>query len=276
MKYDRILELVMAAMEDETSWRKTWQSQSCLHQNWVSKRPYNGTNQLMTMISSWMHGFEKPYWLTYKQVVELGGSVKGQKATPAIFFGTGKDKEDADKSYKFAKLYNIFNIEQTGIELPQIELRQTKLERPYEMADAIKVKISSSTFHNPCYSPSADEIRMPMPGQFETDDAHQSTFYHECIHATGHNSRLDRPLTGAFGSEDYAKEELIAELGSIFLCSELGVTYDIAQHASYLNSWKKAIKSDPKYLTTAATEARKASEYCMSQFTMMRKYDEAA
>ena len=230
----------------------------------------------MTMISSWMHGFEKPYWLTYKQVVELGGSVKGQKATPAIFFGTGKDKEDTDKSYKFAKLYNIFNIEQTGIELPQIELRQTKLERPYEMADAIKVKISSSTFHNPCYSPSADEIRMPMPGQFETDDAHQSTFYHECIHATGHNSRLDRPLTGAFGSEDYAKEELIAELGSIFLCSELGVTYDIAQHASYLNSWKKAIQSNPKYLTTAATEARKASEYCMSQFTMMRKYDEAA
>ena len=83
-------------------------------------------------------------------------------------------------------------------------------------------------------------------------------------------------MIGAFGSEDYAKEELIAELGSIFLCSELGVTYDIAQHASYLNSWKKAIKSDPKYLTTAATEARKASEYCMSQFTMMRKYDEAA
>ena len=106
-----------------------------------------------------MHGFSKPYWLTYKQVVELGGTVKGQKATPAIFFGTGKDKEDTEKSYKFAKLYNIFNIEQTGIELPEIELRQTKLERPYEMADAIKVKISSSEYHNPCYSPSADEIR---------------------------------------------------------------------------------------------------------------------
>ena len=145
-------------------------------------------------------------WLTYKQVVELGGTVKGQKATPAIFFGTGKDKEDTEKFYKFAKLYNIFNIEQTGIELPEIELRQTKLERPYEMADAIKVKISSSTYHNPCYSPSADEIRMPMPGQFETDDAHQSTFYHECIHATGHNSRLARPLTGAFGAKTMQKK----------------------------------------------------------------------
>ena len=275
MNYDRILNLVMSAMEDETAWRKTWQSQSGLHQNWISKKPYNGTNQLMTMISSHLAGYTKPYWLTYKQISDLGGNVKGQSATPAIFFGSAKDKKNEDKTYKFAKLYNIFNIEQTGIELPEIELRQTKLERPYEMADALQVKLSSAPHHNPCYSPSADEIRMPMPGQFESDDAHQSTFYHECIHSTGHHSRLDRPLTGSFGSEDYAKEELIAELGSIFLCAELGVTYDISQHASYLNSWKKAIKSDPKYLMTAATEARKANEYCMSQFTMMRKYEAA-
>jgi len=275
MNYDRILNLVMSAMEDETAWRKTWQSQSGLHQNWISKKPYNGTNQLMTMISSHLAGYTKPYWLTYKQVSDLGGNVKGQSATPAIFFGSAKDKKNEDKTYKFAKLYNIFNIEQTGIELPEIELRQTKLERPYEMADAMQVKLYTAPHHNTCYSPSADEIRMPMRGQFESDDAHQSTFYHECIHSTGHHSRLDRPLTGSFGSEDYAKEELIAELGSIFLCAELGVTYDISQHASYLNSWKKAIKSDPKYLMTAATEARKANEYCMSQFTMMRKYEAA-
>ena len=114
-----------------------------------------------------------------------------------------------------------------------------------------------------------------MPGQFESDDAHQSTFYHECIHATGHHSRLDRDMTGSFGSEDYAKEEFVAELGSVFLCAELGVTYDIQQHASYFNSWQKAIESDPKYLLTAATAARKASEYCMSQFTLMRKYEAA-
>ena len=87
MNYDRILDLVMSAMQDETTWRKTWQSQSGLHQNWISKKPYNGTNQLMTMISAWKHGYTKPYWLTYKQVTDLGGTVKGQKATPAIVLG---------------------------------------------------------------------------------------------------------------------------------------------------------------------------------------------
>jgi antirestriction protein ArdC len=117
---------------------------------------------------------------------------------------------------------------------------------------------------------------MPMPGQFESDDAYQSTFYHECIHSTGHSKRLDRDLTGAFGHEDYAKEELVAELGSIFLCAQLGVTYDISQHASYIKSWQKAIKSNPRYITTAAKDAQKAFEYCMSQFELMRKYDNEA
>lgn len=275
MKYDRILDLMMSAMKDETTWRKTWQSQPGLHQNWISKHIYRGTNQLMTMIASWKYGYTQPYWLTYNQVIDLGGSVKGQKATPAIFFGSGKEKEDEDKTYKFSNLYNIFNIEQTGIELPPIEMRQTKLERPYEIAQALNVEVESAPHHNPSYSPSRDLIRMPMPGQFESDDAHQSTFYHECIHATGHHSRLARDLTGSFGSEDYAKEEFVAELGSVFLCAELGVTYDIQQHASYFNSWQKAIESDPKYLLTAATAAKKASEYCMSQFTLMRKYEAA-
>lgn len=275
MKYDRIVELIETAMEDQTTWRKTWESQSRLHCNFLSKRPYSGINQLMTMIASWKGEYTSPYWLTFKQVQDLGGNVKGQKSTPAIFFSKAKDKKDPDKEFAFAKVYNLFNLEQTGIEIPPVQLRPTKLERPYEMADALQVSIDSKQWHNPCYSPSADQIRMPMPGQFESDDAHQSTFYHECIHSTGHSKRLDRPLTGAFGSEDYAKEELVAELGSIFLCAELGVTYDVQQHACYIKSWQKAIKSDPRYITTAAKDAQKAFEYCMVQFEMMRKYEAA-
>ena len=275
-KYNRIVELVSAAMEDELTWRKTWQSQSRLHCNWLTKRPYTGTNQITTMISAWANDYKSPYWVTFNQAKDLGGSVKGQTATPALFFGTGKDKDDPEKMFKFAKLYNLFNLDQIGIELPPIELRQTKLERPYEVAEAIQVKLDCHSHHNPCYSPTTDTVKMPMPGQFESDDAHQSTLYHECIHATGHSKRLDRPLTGLFGSEDYAKEELIAELGSVFLCAELGVTYDIKHHASYLQSWQKAINDDPQYILKAASAAQKAVEYVMSQFTMKRKYEEAA
>lgn len=275
-KYQRITELVTEAMKDELTWRKTWQSQSRLHCNWLSKRPYTGTNQLTTMISAWANEYKSPYWVTFNQAKDLGGSVKGQTATPAVFFGTGTDKDDPDKMFKFAKLYNLFNLDQIGIEIPLIEMRQTKLDQPYEIAEAIQVSVESHESFNPCYSPTTDKIKMPMPGQFESDDAHQSTFYHECIHATGHRKRLDRPLTGLFGSEDYAKEELIAELGSVFLCAELGVTYDIKHHASYLQSWQKAIKDDPQYILKASSSAQKAAEYCMSQFTMMRKYDSEA
>jgi len=78
-----------------------------------------------------------------------------------------------------------------------------------------------------------------------------------------------------FGTEEYAKEELVAELGSIFLCADLGVKYDIQQHASYIRSWQKAIKSDSQYLLTAATAARKAHEYCISQLNLMRQQEAA-
>ena len=112
--------------------------------------------------------------------------------TSAIFYGTGEDK-DTEKKYKFAKLYNLFNLEQTGIELPVVEVRQTKLKRPYEIPEALKVKLDCHSHYNPCTT-CYHTVKMPLPGQFETDDAHQSTLYHECIHATGHSKRLNREL----------------------------------------------------------------------------------
>ena len=276
MNYKRIVEQLEVAMQSEETWRKTWQSQSSLHKNWVSNHTYSGCNQMMCMISSWEKGFTSPLWLTYNQIKELGGTVKGQKATPIIFFGQAKDKADEEKTYKFAKVYNLFNIEQTGIEVPAVELRESRLERPHDIADALQVKVSNAPHHSPCYSPSADQIRMPQLGQFESDEAYQSTFYHECIHATGHSKRLNRDMCGAFGNEDYAREELVAEIGSVFLCTALGVPYEVKQHASYLASWRKAIKDDPSCITKAAKQAQQAYEYCMTQFEMMRKYDNEA
>ena len=275
INYKRITDLVLKAMDDETTWRKTWQSQSGANRNFVTGHVYTGNNQLLTAISMMINGWSNPFWLTAKQCIDMGVSFKGLEATPVMFVGKGVDKNDPDKVFQYGKLYNVFNIEQVGLELPPQDLRESKLENPYELADALQVTVQSEKHHNPCYSPTTDIIKMPLPEQFESDDAHQSTFYHECIHATGHHKRLDRDMSGRFGSEDYAREELVAELGAVFLCNSLGVPYEISQHASYLNSWKKAIKDDPKYFTTAATNAKKAHEYCMSQFEMMRKYDAA-
>lgn len=276
MNYKRIVAQLEVAMKDDVTWRKTWQSQAALHRNWISGHEYTGCNQLMTMISSWEKGFTSPLWLTWNQVQKYGGSVKGQKATPVIFFNKAKDKKDPEKEFAFAKVYNLFNIEQTGIEIPKVETRQSKLERPHDIADALQVKVSNASHHDPCYRPSTDQIYMPHIEQFESDEAYQSTFYHECIHATGHAKRLKRDHTGAFGTEEYAKEELVAEIGAIFLCTQLGVQYEVAQHASYLKSWQKAIKDDPSCITKAAKQAQQAYEYCMKQFEMMRKYDSEA
>ena len=101
MNYKRIVEQLEVAMQSEETWRKTWQSQPSLHKNWVSNHTYSGCNQMMCMISSWEKGFTNPLWLTWNQVQELGGTVKGQKATPIIFFGQAKDKADQEKTYKF-------------------------------------------------------------------------------------------------------------------------------------------------------------------------------
>jgi|TARA_R100000479_G_scaffold65815_1_gene31353 antirestriction protein ArdC len=275
-RFEKIINLMDSAMESEDSWRKTWKANPRLHCNLVTKHVYTGTNQLTTMISAWQNGYKSPYWLTAKQIINLGGNFKGQTATPAIFYGKGKEKDDPEKQYKFMKVYNLFNLEQTGITLPEPELRSTRLENPYEMGEALQLTTLEDSQYNPSYMPLTDTIKICPPGQFNSDDEHQSAYYHECGHATGHKKRLDRDLTGKFGDEDYAKEEFVAELCAVFLCAELGVTYDLKNHASYLRSWQKAIKSDPKYLFTAATDAKNAFEYCMSQFQLMRKYEKAA
>ena len=275
VNYNRITDIILQAMETETKWRKTWTSQAGGNRNFVSGHVYRGINQITTSIQMMLNEWDAPFWLSAKQCIDMNVSFKGMQATPVLYFSKGTDKNDPDKVYQFAKITNMFNTQQLGIDYPKQETRQTKLVNPHEIADALNVTVKNGEAFGPCYSPVTDIIKMPTIGQFETDEAYQSTFYHECIHSTGHSKRLDRDMTGSFGSESYAREELVAELGAIFLCNELGVGYEIEQHASYLNSWKKAIKDDPKYFVTAATNARKANEYCMSQFELMRKYEAA-
>ena len=262
-KYDSVAAVVLDAMETETKWRKTWEGVCRLNCNGQSKRAYTSTNQLTTMISAHVNGFKSQLWLTFAQCKKLGGNLKGQQGTPVIWFQTNENKETGN-TYAFAKKYTVFNVEQTGIELPEPEVRETLLTNPHEIPNAIGVEVGEG---NPAYNYVLDRITMPAPGMFESDDAYNSTLYHEAIHATGAKSRCDRDLSNAFGSEDYAKEELVAELGSIFLCSSLGVPYEVEQHASYLKSWTKAIKDDTDYLVTAIRQAQAAADYVLAAQT---------
>ncbi len=263
-KYDKIAELVLSAMETEQTWRKTWHGISRLNCNGKSKRPYTSTNQLTTMISAHVNGFTSTLWLTFNQCKELGGNLKGQTGTPCIWYSTGENKDG--KSYGYSKRYTLFNLEQTGITLPEPELRATLLTTPHEIPNSLGVQVKEG---NPAYNLLHDHITMPAPGMFESDDAYTSTLYHETIHATGAKSRCNRDIANPFGSELYAKEELVAELGSIFLCSALGIPYELEQHASYLKSWTKAIKDDTNYLVTAIKQAQTATDYVLNAHQSM-------
>ena len=259
-KYDAVAKVVLDAMETETKWKKTWAGVSRLNCNGESKRNYTSTNQLTTMISAHVNGFTSQLWLTFAQCKKLGGNLKGQTGTPVIWFSTRENKETGE-TFPCAKRYTVFNVEQTGIEIPEPELRETLLTNPHEIPNAIGVQVDLG---NPAYNYSIDRITMPEPGMFESDDAYNSTLYHEAIHATGAKSRCDRDMMNTFGSELYAKEELVAELGSIFLCSQLGVPYEVEQHASYLKSWTKAIKDDTNYLVTAIRQAQTAADFVLA------------
>ena len=270
--YQKIADVVLAAMDTQEKWRKTWTSHSRLQCNLESKRPYSGANQLTTLINAHIHGYTSPYWVTYNQCQKLGGNLKGQKGTPVMFFSSGKDKE-TDRQYKFGKAYSVFNIEQTGIQIPVEEIRETLLLDPHDVPRALCVDVIDG---DPSYNLVTDKIKMPPPGYFVSDDAFKSTLYHECVHSTGAKKRLDREMSGVFGSESYAKEELVAELGSIFLCASLGVPYEVEQHASYLKSWTRAIKDDSNYLVTAVRQAQKACDYVLSQINLMEQQEHAA
>ena len=114
----------------------------------------------------------------------------------------------------------------------------------------------------PYYAPLSDYIAMPDKETFFTDTAYYSTLLHELTHWTGHKSRLNRDQSGSFGSEDYAKEELIAEIGSAFLCQMQGVEKTVrADHAQYLNNWMTMISENDNALSSAFSQAQKAVDY---------------
>ena len=120
-------------------------------------------------------------------------------------------------------------------------------------------------FETPCYIPSLDIIKMPTKGQFKTAENYYATLLHEMTHATGHKSRLNRDFTGRFGTEAYAFEELIAELGAAFMCAEFGlIGATIENHAFYLDNWLSILKNDKKAIFTAASQASKAADLLKS------------
>lgn len=255
-------------------WQKPWASmESMLPHNGVSKRRYHGMNALRLMYIGSDRGYEDPRWMTFKQIQELGGHVKkGEKGTVVTYWKfTTKEKDEngnevekqLDHPVPFrATVFNAMQCE--GLpELKKTIQKWTPLERAETILKALQVEIIHDQADRNYYSPMEDRIHLTPKASFDNQEAYYSTALHEAGHSTGHSSRLNRDIMNQFGTEDYAREELRAEIASFMLCTELGIANATAndQHAAYVGSWIKALKEDPNEIFRAAKDADAICEF---------------
>jgi antirestriction protein ArdC len=246
-------------------------------------KPYRGINIMMLWMAGSAHGFSSRYWLTFKQAHSMGGRVKkGEKGTPIMFWteydkskvkDTVEDEYDpnADKAWVL-RFYTVFNLDQIdGISDPDaisdlslIEDNRLR-ENPRVMEFVGKTGAVVKGGNTPCYIPSADRIEMPPIKSFINTEGYHASLLHELSHWSGHSDRLNRlAIDTKFGDTAYAFEELIAEMGSAFLCSYLGVPLENAQHPEYLAYWAKVISDKPSILWKAATKSQALHDYLMA------------
>lgn len=282
--YRIVTERVIALLESGTApWRQTWSGGNGPH-NLVSKKQYRGINSLLLGATS----FASPYWLTFNQVQQLGGRVKkGAKSELVIFWKffdgvTGADEPDneggsgARKRPPILRYYRVFNTEQTeGLEK---HLPAPAEEKPFTPIEAAASIIEAMPQRPPIrhdepsayYAPAQDFVNLPRPETFDTPANYYAVAFHELTHATGHETRLNRPgvagsQLAAFGSANYSREELIAELGSAFLCAEAGIENTLENSAAYLKGWLGALRGDARLIVTAASAAQRAADFILYQ-----------
>jgi antirestriction protein ArdC len=228
--------------------------------NGASGRAYSGINQLLLSIAGMQYTSNE--WFTYDNATKLGGQVrKGEKGTMIVFYSIIKKKgeEDKESSFRLMKYFKVFNRDQiAGLPAPEVkEVSQFSINNAAESFITDTGAVINYGGDSAVYNFVTDQISLPNKTDFVDEGAFYATTFHELIHWTGHNSRLDRLKATPFGSPEYAKEELIAEIGAAFLCAEYGIN-GMTQHPEYINSWLRVLKNDKRFIFTAASQAQKA------------------
>ena len=270
--YEQITDRIITMLENGTvPWRKPWNVQTGLPRNFVTKKAYRGIN---TFLLHSMH-YESPFWLTFRQAQELGGSVKkGEKACPVVFW---KQLEVEDKeSHEIEKIpmlrfYFVFNVAQCdGLKnIPATVETPATISTTAEEIVALMPKRPEIKhgLAKAFYSPGADIVAMPDRARFDTEAGYFATLFHELAHATGHKSRLNRPTiteSAGFGSNPYCKEDLIAEMGAAFLCGQAGIAENILENsAAYVQNWLEQLQNDKSLIVQAAAQAQKAADFIL-------------
>jgi antirestriction protein ArdC len=271
-----------------TPWVKPWRTLKGMPGAGMPYNPASGT-QYRGVNHFWlgMQPFALPWFVTYKQAQALGGTVKaGEKGTPVVYWNvhrketTGDNGEQVTSAYAFVKSYWVFNVEQCeGLELPAMpETPPAPFDQsPAVMALIDRLALSGGLTHagdSAYFQPARDLIVMPPMAAFAGAANYHATLLHEAVHATGHESRLKRLTPARFGSDDYAYEELVAELGAAMLCAHTGIDGDL-RHAGYIESWLKALKNDKKFILSASGKAQAAMDFLTASKQVEVEQDEA-
>jgi antirestriction protein ArdC len=280
--YSRITGKIIADLEQGVRpWMKPWNAGHAagritrpLRHNGIA---YKGINVVMLWSASVTKGYASPLWLTFKQALELGGHVrKGESGELVVYADritrteTNDKGEELMREIPFMKGYTVFNAEQCE-DLPVHYTAKaeppalTPMQR-IDAADRFFIATGAVVRHGGTrafYAEGPDHVQMPPFETFRDAESYAATLAHELTHWTKHEKRLARNLGRVrFGDEGYAKEELVAELGSAFLCADLAITPEVREdHAAYIASWLKALRDDKRLIFTAAAHAQRAVDY---------------
>ncbi len=273
--YADVTNQIVAVIESgAATYSLPWQTMTGMPKNIASDRSYRGINTLLLWLVQRAQGYNTPMWATFKQWLELGHPVrKGEKSATVVFWkqldggvpSSGEPSEEGEQGRRIvARAYHVFNAAQVDGFTPPGVMMLSESERDAK-AEAFFTALPIEVLHEgdrAYYQPSTDSVHVPPFGLFTDANAYYATLGHECVHATGAKARLDRDLSGRFGSEAYAVEELVAELGAAFLCADLGLSPEPRlDHAGYIESWLKVLKADSRAIFTAAGKAQAAVDW---------------
>lgn len=251
-------------------WLKCWKGDtrgSMLPVNCATQTHYHGINIPILWQAASEKGYPTHEWLTFKQALAKGACVRqGEKSTHVVFVKrlTFK-KEDSEETTQgsMLKAYSVFNRAQVdGLPEPEVRVEVSDAAR-HAGVEAFIAATQASIHHGgdmPCYVPLTDYICMPRFESFKGAEHYYATALHELSHWSGAKHRLNRDMTGRFGSRSYAAEELVAELSAAFLCAHLGIEGDL-RHAGYIQTWIQMLKDDPRAIFTAASKASQAADF---------------
>ncbi len=245
-------------------WKPTWKFR--VPMNYISRKPYSGINMLLLSLCE----YPRPYFLTYRQIQNMGGYIKaGEKGHLVSFIcnliSEDTEQTDTEKIKKCRRYYRVWNITQTSLSIPEPVI-STNTDQSAALINSMPDPPSIvHKNYQPCYNRRKDTIHLPLPQHFDSPEAYYATLFHELIHATGHQRRLNRKTLNSalnFADDKYGQEELIAEIGSFMLCSKAEIaTLTVDNSVSYIQSWLKILKDDKTLLFSASKFAQEAFNY---------------